>query len=604
MASLPVKPTTIPQARRFTRRFNPNQTRQFVEGDSIVFDIPPMKHTYLTKNARVHFTMNYSFTDNSPSSVENLANFIYTTEGLDANAKSIVSGWFASNIDGVLPWKPAVDPVPYLDMYQPQAINSLRKPVPCLDTCGPYGFFRSCEVYDYLGGTLLEKIDRHDLMAAMLWDYHLDDEVKRLIPDITEQFQNLNDYDNLLSSTGDILSNLNAGEPPHVTRPNCKQLIEPDLSWYDLPTSTAAKKTRSTNPLTFTNYTNSFPTHNLTYNALFQQYECGPLDEYTPEPWRFSIDLLGFLGRSSDKFVPLHNGFRIVFKLNDPNVPIKFSLPSGGCVLSYLLPENNNTYEQEIEPTITSFSISDVKLVTDLLEIGPELDSQVDKIVHAKMINYVPLGKCDAPTIIPGNYLSMTNVKVAFRSNPFDKYHSVLGYRMYPYITKASILYNDAELKTYETVNEMLIGCGPGFHPTISVDAYLSEFPSADLVGTGGYMYPFPSQTCRLLWFSNSQALYKHGFFWFNSDADSISQNLNPLFTRSNDQSGKFLLNFDLQLNGYQSNQITGIDSTKKTVKLKLTKSYNLIEPYNTDVFIEFDAIVKVDPEKSTSVSF
>lgn len=77
-----------------------------------------------------------------------------------------------------------------------------------------------------------------------------------------------------------------------------------------------------------------------------------------------------------------------------------------------------------------------------------------------------------------------------------------------------------------------------------------------------------------------------------------------PLYYRTNNQEGKFLVRFDLDLLGYGSNQIRGVDFTKVTVKLDFFREAPEPYTYETDIFTEFDAVVVIGDNRYTSVSF
>lgn len=89
-----------------------------------------------------------------------------------------------------------------------------------------------------------------------------------------------------------------------------------------------------------------------------------------------------------------------------------------------------------------------------------------------------------------------------------------------------------------------------------------------------------------------------------NGETSVNSSQVNMAFIRCNTNDGKFLINFDLTLNGYSDSKITGIDTTKSKLKIDLKRFKNDAEAYVTDVFVEYDAIVTIDPGKYTAVSF
>jgi hypothetical protein len=563
MEPLPIKPTQVPQARRYTRKFVPNATKLFQSGDTIIIDIPPIKNTYLTKNARLHFTMNMEFVETTKQNQQALLDMY--EDRVVAYKQSIVN-YFQNNLGS--------DAIPL--MPQDYMINMTRKPVPMLDICGPYGFFRKAEVYDYLGNTLLENIDRHDLLASQMADFYLDHEVDRMRPYISDDFHEI---------TSPIYPKGTYGGPPVLARVNGIPLLDPDGGVDNLST-----------------YQFSAPSQNIVYNDGTETFTATDLTPHVIPPWQFSIDLLTFLGRGSSKFVPLHNGYRLVFHLNDPNVPIKFSLPVGGLTfpITYDIGENKE-YDYTMEPTITLWNVQAPYLRAELLEVTPELDSQVEKIVHATMRAYVLKGKIEKPTILPGNYLSAKNITVSFRHLAGNDPHSELGFRSRCWVQKARLLYDDAVQQELGSVDEIRLALGETFNSTITKQAFAINEPNPVpyFSGSGGYMYPYPTQLARtrLSDIVVTAGADQAGYFWYTD--------VYEFYTRYNNQEGRFLIKFDLDLLGYGKDQIAGLDLTKTTVKLDFTRDLNNnIDPYETDIFTEYDAIVTIQPDKYCSVSF
>lgn len=560
MEPLPVRPTTIPQARRYTRTFQALGNRTFTEDDNIIIDIPPIQQTYLTKDARIFFTFDMEF-----NVTQELSSYNKNTSMPNSN------------------------------------LNVVQKPLPMLDVCGPYGFIRALEVYDYLGNTLIEKIDRHDLMASILSDFFLDNEVDRLRPYIYENqtvssdlewFNYTDEQTTPISTFSQVYYhdvNRDFGLPAVQTRVNGINLLDPDRS--------------SLGQQSFTELSN-----NATYTDYVRSAISGTGTTYIVPRWVFSIQLLNFMGRMSEKFVPLHNGFRIVLKTNKSTVPVKFSLPNGGLNMPYYNSVNGKIVTVPIIPSITKFNFSDVYLRADLLEISRELDDQVDKLIHAKMTQYYQLGRLDVPTILPGNFLSLTNVKLSMRHLPINSSHSELGFRSSTDVTSCRLFLNDAVVTEYKTPTEIFNALGPDFDPSINQLSFLTTRPATTGFGTGGYMYPYLSRD-----FKYSLAQLRpyvktvSSLNWLNFESDFVNQtaNFNEMFFRFNVNSGKFLINFPLTLNGYTSNQITGIDTTKSKLKVQLNRSLSSDKyAWVTDVFCEFDAIITIVPGKSTSVSF
>lgn len=546
-APYPVKPTLVPQARRYTRTFNAAAGKVFTEDDQITIEIPPINHTYLTKDARIYFKFDMSFYDHSFTS----------TAGLPSN-------WF--NATKMSP------------------LNALRKPVPMLDVCGPYGFFRDVEVYDYLGNTLLEKTIRHDLLACTMADFYLDSEVERLRPPISE-----NQKFTVLAKTtpaGTAIENYGTdrsfGSPGIHTRVNGINLLDIERNGF----LNVSDDYVPTSGVVFDEYVQTPPTPTSTLVQI--------------PTWGFSIQLLNFLGRGSSSFVPLHNGYRIVLKLNKKDIPVKFSLPNGGLKVNIA----NTAGFVTLQPLIKDFNFHNVFLRADLLEISPQMDEQVDKVVRSRMNSYVTLGRCDKPTIVPGNFLSVNQFRISMRHLPASGSVSAseLGFRSRTYVKSARLLYNGAVQQEYKSVDQIRNALGPEFDPLITTTAFAEDVPMENKYGTAGYMYPYMSHDFK--YDVAAIPTLDANYIWVSQNTDPSLDSYNAFYGRFNNQAGKFLIQFDLSLNGYNQNTITGIDTSKTTITLDLQRSKTHHEAYETDVFIDHDAIITVSPGKHTSVSF
>jgi hypothetical protein len=547
----PVRPTLVPQARRYTRNFKAGEGRVFTEGDQITIDIPPMNNTYLTKDARIYFKFDLSFYDHSFTSSAT------QPAGIGVN-------WWAGTASES--W-----------------VNIQRKPVPMLDVCGPYGFFRDVEVYDYLGNTLIEKTQRHDLLAATMADFYLDSEVDRLRPTISDSFNPILSFSKAQNAMLEIELLPHATGPMYTTRVNGINLLDENLN---------------------ANEFNNDTTRNADYYSYVVTPPRIPADLVKVPTWYFSIQLLNFLGKGSPTFVPLHNGYRIVLKLNQSTVPIKFGLPSGNLVYKANVagdPALDPSYvDVSIVPKISEYNLYDVELIADVLQISPQFDEQIDKVIHTQMTSHVLLGRCDKPTIIPGNFLSANRMTVQMHAIPYDvsiDSFAELGTRFRTNVCKARLLLNDAVHQEFKSIEEIKNALGTEYDSIYNAISFFVDDPPARTDGSGGYMYPYLGR--ELKWALKDASLIATTYInWANQE------DINPMFTRFNDNMGRFLLKFDLSLNGYNNKVITGIDTTKTTVKLDLTRDSSPNYAYETDIFIDYDAIITVVPGKSTSVSF
>ena len=144
-----------------------------------------------------------------------------------------------------------------------------------LDRCGAYSLFDRIEVYDYLGGTLIEQVNNLPALMTMIQD------VSTPMESFNGKLQSTQGYQGSMIG---INSN--------------------SIETYELRTSNSGQTL--------------FPIY---YNAggvtVGKQYAS----------FEFSIPLPSFLGNFSSKFVPLHNGFSVDIYLNNVNQ----SFISYGC---------------------------------------------------------------------------------------------------------------------------------------------------------------------------------------------------------------------------------------------------------------------------------
>jgi len=196
-----VPPPTVPQARSYMfRQQSENTEYNLSRGERIRINIPRLQRSYLMKDSYIRFRVNIDYTQ--------VANAGLT-----------------------------------------------------LDRCGAYGFFDRIEVYDYLGGTLLEQTQNIPALATLLGDVN----------------NNLTLFNTKLQSTqGYEGSNVQAGVG--------------ELDKYELRTCNSGM-------------------------VIIPFGTTGTADGYLS--LEFSLPVLSFLGIFSDKYIPLHNGFSVDFFLND-----------------------------------------------------------------------------------------------------------------------------------------------------------------------------------------------------------------------------------------------------------------------------------------------
>jgi hypothetical protein len=579
MEPLPQPPIQIPQGRRLTRIFKCNQSKQFQAGDRIEIEIPPCKHSYLTKDCRVHFDMDLTYTENTDWST--LANFLLNSTTKTGAAAATTDYQPLSNFFEVPIYTSAGTLVNVTPEVTSGIENILKKPTPFLDSNGPYGLFGKAEVYDYLGNTLLEDINAHDLIASIQCDFDgFDPQLNRMRPIITDVNENFT----MTSS-----------------RSNSVNLFDQDGRQSEL------SKRMFAAPSVGSRIT--LAAGGLAVNGVIAG------NPITVPTARFSIKLLNFLGDQSNKFAPLHNGYRIVLYVNDPTIPIKFNMASGisnnytnnislrsaATVKDASGTTTSTTYSNysvfTFTPKITKFVVSNFYLKCDLLEVTPELDSQVDKTLHTRMYHRHVVSKEIPETPIPVQRKSMRSISVLYRprQSSSETFNSN-GFRMKTYVETASLLYNGAKVKEFTTPEEFLTAMPSSFSDMISISDFTTDV-IGDTTGTAGLQYLWIDRPTRITLAAAITNANSLAFAIFKpSEAGQAAE-------YNNYPDGKFIIYWDLALLGYDTKNLTGVDTSKNYLTYKVSRSQSYPYTLYTDAVCEYDAFIHVDPGKTTSVS-
>lgn len=198
-------PATIPQARTYMfKRQSDLQTYDLQRGNRIRINIPRLQRTYLSKNSYLRFRVNLDI---------------------------------ASTNGGI-----------------------------AFDRCGAYGLFDRLEVYDYLGGTLIEQVQNIPALITLMNDINTG----------VSDLNGLNEATEGVSGAGIFIK---------------------DSQTEDVPDHRVEFSTAQTGQYVFA-------------------HEKDTATELTFATKEFSIHLPSFLDLFSDKYVPLHNGFSVDLYLN------------------------------------------------------------------------------------------------------------------------------------------------------------------------------------------------------------------------------------------------------------------------------------------------
>lgn len=199
-------PATLPQARSYLfKQQSELQEYDLSKGTRIRINIPRLQRSYLMKESYLRFRFNLDFTTGS-------------------GTKTLVY----------------------------------------LDRCGAFGFFDRMEVYDYLGGTLIEQINNIPALSLLLAD------TRKTMQDFEGKAQSNQGFDG-----PKVFNSANTWDQYELVTANSGRIL----------------------------YKKSPDTANTKRFITFE----------------FSIPLFSFLGMLSDKYAPLHNGWSIDLYLNDPN---------------------------------------------------------------------------------------------------------------------------------------------------------------------------------------------------------------------------------------------------------------------------------------------
>ena len=420
---------------------------------------------------------------------------------------------------------------------------NLYRPYPTLDTNGPYGFISSLEVYDYLGNTLIEKIPDHDLLTAIWTDLDNSTETKQTIL-----------RTNILNSVDDL----------SITKPSCSYLVKGDRNTPFLQ-SPAATTTANT------------WTEETTSAALI-----------TLPQISFGIQLYSFLGKLSEKFVPLHNGFTIKFYLNRREDVIAFNTQQPGNVISYTIkttsPVTSTSFTTTMKPSIKTYAFSNAYIRADIVTVPPDLDSRIDKVVFAKAYKVqagVPLNRAQR---INTEVKSLTSVLVVQQPDPGPGNNYSLRQSAFirNYCPAARLLFNKAAVSAVRGFDQAyrnftnVFGC--------TWDKYLTrESWDVDTITTlSSWM-----QT-RV---SDKYNLPTNDPFWTD-------------FTLTLGFIPRYILAFDTRLPGYTPMAVCGIDTRKELLEVQLDTTTSTSASAKVTLISEFDTFIEVKPSESTAVSF
>jgi hypothetical protein len=269
-------PPTLPQARSYISKQLSEYTEYDVKrGNKIRVDIPRLQRSYLMKDSYIRFRVNIDMS----KTTNDVAN----------------------------------------------------EPMIAFDKCGAYGLFDRIEVYDYLGGTLIEQTNNVPALISMLVDVDND----------------------ILSTMGQSSVNGGFGEAGIFIDANGS---EEDYSDNDpaLCLKPPVNGSRIWGRVLTDPQTNVFTTFEV------------------------CIPVISFLGTLSDKYVPLHNGFSVYFHLNSVD---------NAFITRSTAQQADNDFVTFQDVWITNF-----EYVCQIMELGDQAEAIVQSteplVIHSKQYRH------------------------------------------------------------------------------------------------------------------------------------------------------------------------------------------------------------------------
>ena len=264
-------PPTIPQARTYVSKQQSEYTEyELNKGTKIRFDIPRLQRSYLMKDSFVRFRLN-----------------------MDLNPASV-------------------------DDY-----------IVAFDRAGVFGLIERIEVYDYLGGTLLEQTNNIPSLATLLMDLDGD----------------------IFDSCGKKQANMGIQTAVAI---DDNTISDPQTFYVRAPVTGTAIADLNVN------------TPPLGTNGYFVSIE-------------LVLPVMSFLGMWSDKYVPLHNGFSVYFYLNSIQ---------NALIARY----RDASQNPPTEPVVENVWITNAEYVCQIMELGEQAESIVmasePLIIHSKQYRH------------------------------------------------------------------------------------------------------------------------------------------------------------------------------------------------------------------------
>lgn len=270
-------------------------------------------------------------------------------------------------------------------------VNTLNGSYLMFDRCGAFGLFDRIEVYDYLGGTLIERTSNIPAMTVLL------DDLTKTFSEYAGKKQANQGYDGSAAALTTTAYDKFEVHPSHTGR------VLQSVSQSSVGQG----------------YTKSFCVE-------------------------FCLPVPSFLGIFSDKYVPLHNGFSVDFYLNNPNLAF-FSRDVGAdnSVNSFSI---NSAWISNFEYCCQVMELGDTA--------ESMVNSQQPLIVHTSMYRYFQdyiqggsIAQSSFKVDLNLNVVSLRNVRFTMRPAVYQalKYPSY-GHRIRNFLTNFNLQYGSSYL--------------------------------------------------------------------------------------------------------------------------------------------------------------
>jgi hypothetical protein len=518
-------PPTIPQARSYMFKQKSEYTQyEMGKGTKVRINIPRLQRTYLSKDSYLRFRLNVEVS-------------------CTKNDKPAAPLW--------------------------------------LERVGAVALFDRIEVYDYLGGTLLEQVNNLPNLMTILNDI----------------FTPLDAYDTKLEATRGVTG----------TKITNSAFNSDNISFATANTGMELVSTKWNNDTTAADKSNTLTTAYVTYE--------------------FAIPIPSFIGIFSDKFVPLHNGFSIDLFLNNIQ----------NAVISYDDTNNNAT-------NVTKAFLTNFELCAQVMELGNDAENLVlasngggPLIIPSRFYRYFTdlvkgADEADQSSTygmdLNLNVVSLRNLRFGMRplfyqnSSKYPQY----SHRIRNYLTSFNFQYGSSYLPELAGIScrSTVLPLSPNGYSFPYVNKSNTPFKSdSDMYKQFGFTQAFAellktghkdhwsrdSVPCSINGpeYCVDIATYDRMFVPSALDNSTIEDVPPPLGTTTEQAAwcGKFIGGIDLRLSS--KDVISGIDTNGLLVRLNMTFDKDHLKDMTNavlDVYCEHDAFVQIVPGVASTVTF